>query len=60
MILLTFGLILVLIENNFVDYTAINLFLIVKVGDEDHVPALLVDVYHTLYQRHTKRGGMLM
>ncbi|XP_050896879.1 uncharacterized protein LOC127103680 [Lathyrus oleraceus] len=42
------------------DYTAVNLFLTVKVRDEDYVPALIVDVYHTLYQRHVKRGGMLM
>lgn len=56
MILLTFILILVPIEKDFMDYTTINLFLAVKVGDEDHVPALLADVYYTLYQRHTKRG----
>lgn len=47
-------------EKYFVDYTTINLFLAAKTGDEDLVPALLDDVYHTLYQRHIKRGGMLL
>lgn len=60
MILLTFGLIFVPTEKDFVDYTTTTLFLAVKVGDEDLVPALLADVYYTLYQRHIKSGGMLM
>ncbi|KAI5444560.1 hypothetical protein KIW84_012992 [Lathyrus oleraceus] len=60
MILLTFGLILVPTENYFVDYTTINLFLDVKVGDENHVPALLADVYHTLYQGHTNMRGLIL
>lgn len=59
-ILLTFKLILVRTEKDFVDYTDINLFLAVKIGNEDHIPALLDDLYHTLYQRHTNRGGMLI
>ncbi|KAI5409219.1 hypothetical protein KIW84_054860 [Lathyrus oleraceus] len=41
MTLLTFRLILVPTERDFVDYTTINLFLAVKIGDEDPVPALL-------------------
>lgn len=60
MILLTFILILVPTKKDFVDYIAINLFLPIKIGDEDHVPALLVDIYYTFYQRHTKRGDMMM
>lgn len=58
MILLTSGLILVPTEKDFVDYTTVNLFLAVKVRDEDYVLALVADVYHALYQRHLKRGGM--
>ncbi|KAI5414045.1 hypothetical protein KIW84_058257 [Lathyrus oleraceus] len=58
MILLTFGLILVPTEKDFVDYTTTNLFLAVKVGDEDLVPALLADVYYTLYQRHINSGAL--
>lgn len=59
MTLPTFRLILVPTEMDFMDYTSINLFLVVKVGDEDPLPALLVDVYHTLYQIHAKRGCMM-
>lgn len=39
MILLTFGLILVPTEKGFVDYIAMNMFLAIKAGDEDHVHA---------------------
>lgn len=60
MTLLTFRLILVPTEKDFMDYTTINIFLAVIIGDEDPIPTLLADVYHTLYQRDTKRGGMLM
>lgn len=47
-------------EKDYVDYTDINLFLAVKVRDEDLAPALLADVYYTLHQRHTNRGCMMM
>ncbi|KAI5401354.1 hypothetical protein KIW84_065995 [Lathyrus oleraceus] len=56
MILPTFKLVLLPTKKGFMDYTTINLFLAVKVGDKDHVPALLADVQYTLYQRHTKKG----
>ncbi|KAI5389996.1 hypothetical protein KIW84_075350 [Lathyrus oleraceus] len=57
MIHLIFGLILFPTEEDFMDYAAINLFLAVKVGDEDPILALLTDVYHNLHQRHIKKGG---
>ncbi|KAI5422490.1 hypothetical protein KIW84_045797 [Lathyrus oleraceus] len=41
MVLLTLGLILVPTERDFVGYTSINLFLAVKIGDEDHTLVLL-------------------
>lgn len=52
MMLLIFGLILFPSEENFVDLIAVNIFLAVKIGDEDPTPALLADVYYTLHQRH--------
>lgn len=60
MILIIFGLVLFHTEEDFMDYAVINLFLAIKVGDPDHVPALLADVYHTLHQRYTKKVGMML
>ncbi|KAI5434485.1 hypothetical protein KIW84_021350 [Lathyrus oleraceus] len=39
---------------------AISVFWAVKVKNEDPVPALLVDVYHTLHLRFEKNGGLIL
>lgn len=59
-IFLIFGLILFPSEENFMDYTTINVLLAVKVGDEDPTSALLADVYYTFHQRHAKHVGMML
>lgn len=59
-ILLIFRLILFPSEENFVDLTAVNVFLAVQVRDEDRTPSLLVDVYYTIHQRHAKKGCMIL
>ncbi|KAI5401757.1 hypothetical protein KIW84_066285 [Lathyrus oleraceus] len=56
MILLIFGLVLFPTEEEFMDYASINMFVAVKVRDEDLILALLADVYDTLHQRHRKKG----
>ncbi|KAI5394975.1 hypothetical protein KIW84_061545 [Lathyrus oleraceus] len=55
-ILIIFGLVVFPTKEDFVDYAIINLFLVVKVRDEDPIPALLADVYHSLRKKHTKKG----
>lgn len=57
MVLLIFGLILFPSEENFLDLIAVNVFLAVKIGDEDPTHALLEDVYYTFHQRYVKKGG---
>ena len=44
MIPLIFGIVLFPTKEDFVDYATINIFLAIKVGDEDPIPALLADV----------------
>ncbi|KAI5396855.1 hypothetical protein KIW84_062906 [Lathyrus oleraceus] len=55
MVLLIFGLILFPSEEFFLDLIAVNVFLAVKIGDEDPTSALLADVYYTLHQRHSPK-----
>lgn len=60
MALLIFGLVLFPNVEKMVDVVAISVFWAVKVKDEDLVPALLEDVYHTLHLRFEKKGGLML
>ncbi|KAI5428515.1 hypothetical protein KIW84_033483 [Lathyrus oleraceus] len=43
-----------------IDAAAISVFWVVKVKNEDPVPALLADVYHTLHLRFEKKGRLML
>ncbi|XP_050920212.1 uncharacterized protein LOC127137833 [Lathyrus oleraceus] len=60
MALLIFGLVLFPNMEKLIDAAAINVFWAVKVKNEDPVPALLADVYHTLHLRFEKKGGLIL
>ncbi|XP_050909129.1 uncharacterized protein LOC127122897 [Lathyrus oleraceus] len=60
MALLIFGLVLFLNMEKLIDATAISVFWVVKVKNEDPVPALLADVYHNLHLRFEKKGGLML
>ncbi|XP_050895792.1 uncharacterized protein LOC127102467 [Lathyrus oleraceus] len=60
MALLIFGLVLFPNMEKLIDAAAISLFWAVKVKNEDPVPALLADVYHTLHLRFKKKGGLML
>lgn len=49
MVLLIFRLILFPSKENFVNVTAVNVFLVVKIRDEGPTLALLADVYYTIH-----------
>lgn len=57
--LLIFGLIIFQNMDNFIDYTAISVFWVVKNQGMDPAPAHLIDVYYTMYTRHHKNIGLL-
>ncbi|XP_050877603.1 uncharacterized protein LOC127081385 [Lathyrus oleraceus] len=58
--LLIFGWVLFPNVEKLVDETAISVFWAFKVKNEDPVPALLADVYHTLHLRFEKVGGLML
>ncbi|XP_050919164.1 uncharacterized protein LOC127136674 [Lathyrus oleraceus] len=60
MALLIFGLVLFPNVEKLVDVGAISVFWAVKIKNEDPVPALLEDVYHTLHLRFEKKGGLML
>ncbi|XP_050885351.1 uncharacterized protein LOC127090323 [Lathyrus oleraceus] len=60
MALLIFGLVLFPNMEKLIDAAAISVFWPVKVKNEDPVPALLADVYHTLHLRFEKKGGLML
>ncbi|XP_050886319.1 uncharacterized protein LOC127091673 [Lathyrus oleraceus] len=60
MALLIFGLVLFPNMEKLIDAAAISVFWAVKVKNEDPVPALLADVYHTLHLRFEKKGGLML
>lgn len=59
MALLISGLVLFPSEENFVDLTVVNVFLVVKVEDEEPTSAILDDVYYTHHLHHKNNGGMM-
>ncbi|KAI5441083.1 hypothetical protein KIW84_010516 [Lathyrus oleraceus] len=60
MALLIFGLVLFPNMEKLIDVAAISVFWAVKVKNEDPVPTLLADVYHTLHLRFEKEGGLML
>lgn len=57
--MLIFGLVIFLNIDNFINSTVISMFRAVKNQGMDLVPALLADVYYTMYTCHDKKKGLM-
>jgi hypothetical protein len=57
---LIFGLVLFPNLEGFVDDAATNALWVTKVKKEDHVPALLADVYYNFHVRYEKKRGLML
>lgn len=60
MILLIFGLVLFPSEGDSIDLASMNIFLDVKVKDEDSAPTLHTNICYTIYLHHLKKWGMML
>lgn len=58
--LLIYALIIFPTYEDFIDFVAVSVFWVILKEKENLVPALLVDVFHSLHLRHEKRNGIIV